>query len=753
MPSVGLPGGGEVKRLPRGPGPGGSKGFRGRTGQPKGSKSGSMAGLGQVAQDIHTKERTEDVVTGDSKDKTFADMMLSQPVLHGLRNAGFVQPSPVQVLAIPPARLGFDLIVQSKSGTGKTAVYVVAALEMVKADVLGVQCLVVAPTREIAVQGAGVATQIGANCPNLKVATFIGGISLNEDKVKARACHVAVGTPGRLKQLMTERYLNMESVRLVVMDEADKLLEPAFLQDTTDILNLLPRSKQVLALSATYPDQLATLAEKFMRSPQHIRPGKASQVLTGVSQLVLPVGYSPAPAKQSSLKQAALLNILSCVPYSQVLVFSNYSTLAQSTCDFLNGRGFPAVFMSSGQDQERRNQVIQTFKQFTCRILCSTDLTARGIDAENVNLVVNLEVPWDANTYLHRIGRGGRFGSLSLAVTLASRGEELNKLRKIVVKTDSVIKILPDEIPQSIRAVMANMEVLAAAEEEVEGDAKDDRGVPEKIIKKVHKKSSKVNIIEKVDVKRDKVDLTDEAIIRRSVVQTMEDGRTPLKHITISEVSTLMSRLSSGEKVTSPPCASDVPTEGEEALQRLGEAIERQAATARQTYHANMERGLARFKGLPTEQIMESLVVDEKKSVKTPVSESEGDVSPTLTDSKEQSEDDDSSEEALSDNERTSSDSTEVSDSDSSNDEEENDNVPGPGAVGVGVPQFASHYYGYPVQQAGPGYPTFPQFPGVSNPQHAPNNEAWYRQWAANLALQRQQIEWQRYWANLHRKS
>ena len=318
-------------------------------------------------QDIGKKERTEDVVTGDVKDKSFEDMMLSEPVLNGLRNSGFVQPSPVQMLALPPAKLGFDLIVQSKSGTGKTAVYVVTALEMVKTSVTGLQCLVVAPTREIAVQGATVAMQLGAGMPGLKVAAFIGGISVAEDKVKARNCHLGVGTPGRLKQLLTEGFLPAESVRLVVMDEADKLLEPAFLNDTTDILNLMPKSRQVLALSATYPDQLASIAERFMRSPQHIRPGKTSQVLTGVSQFLLPVDRSPAAARQTALKHTALLNVLSSVPYSQALVFSNYSTIAQSTSDFLNSRGFPAVFMSAGQDQARRNAVIQTFKQFSCR--------------------------------------------------------------------------------------------------------------------------------------------------------------------------------------------------------------------------------------------------------------------------------------------------------------------------------------------------------------------------------------------------
>merc|ERR1711962_587453 len=398
-------------------------------------------------------------------------------------------------------------------------------------------------------QGATVAMQLGSNLSGLKVATFIGGISLAEDKVKARTCHLGVGTPGRIKQLITEGFLTTDSVRLVVMDEADKLLEPAFLSDTTDILNLMPRSKQVLALSATYPDQLASIAERFMRSPQHIRPGQKSQVLTGVAQFVHTIAHSPTAARQTSLKQAGLLNILSSVPYSQVLVFSNYSTIAQSTCDYLNSRGFPAVFISSNQDQTRRNAVIQTFKQFSCRILCSTDLTARGIDAENVNLVVNLEVPWEHNTYLHRIGRGGRFGSLSLAVTLASEGEEMGKLRNIVKKTGSMIKILPEVIPQDVRGNMAEMEVLDPAEESKE--IKNEDGLikvtkAQKTCGKI-KGSDKENLLEKKssdtgNPKPTQEKVTDKAIVKRHVTQIIEDAKIPKSTYNINDINDMLSK-------------------------------------------------------------------------------------------------------------------------------------------------------------------------------------------------------------------
>ena len=168
-------------------------------------------------------------------------------------------------------------------------------------------------------------------------------------------------------QLLSEGILSADTVRLVVLDEADKLLEDSFLADVTAIFQLLPTNKQVVALSATYPDKLARLAEKLMRAPQHIRPGQESQVLQGVLQFVLPLEFSPVPVKQSQVKQAALLALLSSVAYSQCLVFSNYQLVAQSAADFLNSRGFPAIVISAIQDQSRRLQAMQSFKQFNCR--------------------------------------------------------------------------------------------------------------------------------------------------------------------------------------------------------------------------------------------------------------------------------------------------------------------------------------------------------------------------------------------------
>lgn len=403
--------------------------------------------MSNIAHDIEAKARTEDVLlSGESRDKDFSALMLSDRVLEGLRKSGFVKPSPIQLAAIPNGKIGLDMIVQSKSGTGKTCVYVVIALEMIKSELPGLQALILAPTREIAMQGLEVATQIGSQLPDLKIASFIGGLPVAEDRIKAARCHMAIGTPGRMKQLLDEKILNADTVRLAILDEADKLLEPNFVKETTHILNLLPQSKQFIALSATYPDELCRVAEKFMRSPQHIRLGKENQVLHGIRQFALMVEHSPVQAKQNQLKQLALLKILSSVSYNQCLIFSNYQIIAQSTSDFLNSRGFPSICISAGQDQIRRLQTMKTFKAMKCRILCSTDLTARGIDAENVNLVINLDTSEDHNTYLHRIGRGGRYGSKSTAISLAADGKEWKRLRKIVSLSKSDIRVLPADL-------------------------------------------------------------------------------------------------------------------------------------------------------------------------------------------------------------------------------------------------------------------------------------------------------------------
>ena len=395
--------------------------------------------------DDPNKIRTADVINAENDKRQFSDLHFPEKILNGLSNAGFLRPSPVQWSALPLAKIGVDLIVQSKSGTGKTLVYVVTALNMIDTSVSAVQAVILTPTREIAVQGARISLDIAAfSMPDLKVSALIGGMSLQDDASKLKRCHIVVGTPGRIRQLIDEKYFKTEAVRFFALDEADKMLESSFKNDVTWIYNQLPPMKQVMALSATYPETLANSLTNLMRDPKHVRLDTASQVLLGLDQYVVNTNYHPKPRYQLDVKFRVLLDILNSITFSQCLIFTNYSLSAQTICERLNGNGWPAIFIAANlQNQYERLNALNSLRQFTTRIMVTTDLSARGVDAANVTLVINFDVPWDSRTFLHRSGRAGRFGSRGINITLASEGDESNLLRKVVFRTGTKIKKIP----------------------------------------------------------------------------------------------------------------------------------------------------------------------------------------------------------------------------------------------------------------------------------------------------------------------
>ncbi|KAM4645888.1 putative ATP-dependent RNA helicase DDX20 isoform 1-T1 [Amazona ochrocephala] len=391
--------------------------------------------------------RTRDVlVPGGPSD--FGSLLLSEPVLAGLEAAGFHRPSPVQLKAIPLGRCGLDLIVQAKSGTGKTCVFSTIALDAVLLESSATQILILAPTREIAVQIHAVITTIGIKMEGLECHVFIGGTPLNQDKVRLKKCHIAVGSPGRIKQLIELDYLNTASIRLFILDEADKLLEEGSFQEQINwIYSSLPANKQVLAVSATYPESLANALTRYMREPTFVRLNPADPSLIGLKQYYKIVNSHPLPHKTFEEKTQHLQELFSKIPFNQALVFSNLHSRAQHLAEILTSRGFPAECISGNMNQNQRLDAMAKLKQFHCRVLISTDLTSRGIDAEKVNLVVNLDVPLDWETYMHRIGRAGRFGTLGLSVTYCCRGEEENMMMKIAQKCNLQLLPLPEPIP------------------------------------------------------------------------------------------------------------------------------------------------------------------------------------------------------------------------------------------------------------------------------------------------------------------
>ncbi|RMB99324.1 hypothetical protein DUI87_24057 [Hirundo rustica rustica] len=429
--------------------------------------------------------RTRDVLLpGGPSD--FGSLLLSPPVLAGLEAAGFHRPSPVQLKAIPLGRCGLDLIVQAKSGTGKTCVFATIALDAVLLESPATQILILAPTREIAVQIHAVITTIGIKMEGLECHVFIGGTPLSQDRSRLKKCHIAVGSPGRIKQLIELDYLSTGSVRLFVLDEADKLLEEGSFQEQINwIYSSLPVNKQMLAVSATYPESLAAALTRYMREPTFVRLNPTDPSLLGLKQYYKIVNSHPLPHKTFEEKTQHLQELFSKIPFNQALVFSNLHSRAQHLAEILTSRGFPAECISGNMNQNQRLDAMAKLKQFHCRVLISTDLTSRGIDAEKVNLVINLDVPLDWETYMHRIGRAGRFGgdmgtalglpllpllgansallcltgTLGLAVTYCCRGEEENTMMGIAQKCNLQLLPLPEPIPPGVMEQFEDGEV------------------------------------------------------------------------------------------------------------------------------------------------------------------------------------------------------------------------------------------------------------------------------------------------------
>eukprot|EP00057_Strongylocentrotus_purpuratus_P033997 XP_793570.2 PREDICTED: uncharacterized protein LOC588813 [Strongylocentrotus purpuratus] len=417
-----------------------------QTGQARMGAPGSL----RTAHAINERERTSDVLTEENSNVDFSSMFLSEPVTAGLQKVGFEKPSPIQLKAIPLGRCGLDLIVQAKSGTGKTCVFSVIALEGIDLTNPSTQVLILAPTREIAVQIQDTIRAIGCEMEGLRSHVFIGGTLFGPDRQKLKKCHIAVGTPGRIKQLIEYEVLKTGTIRLFVLDEADKLLDDTFQEQVNWIYNHLSDNKQMLALSATYPEYLAKHLTKYMREPMFVRLNPKDLALRGIKQLYVELPGHSLPNKAFEIKVIKLLKILTQVSFNQCLIFSNLQTRAQNLCDILCDSGWPSECISGAQEQSQRLSAMAKLKKFQCRILISTDLTARGIDAENVNLIINLDIPTDTKTYLHRIGRAGRFGTHGAAISLASKGREMELLRNIQRQCRVTMTELPDPPPSDL---------------------------------------------------------------------------------------------------------------------------------------------------------------------------------------------------------------------------------------------------------------------------------------------------------------
>lgn len=260
----------------------------------------------------------------------------------------------------------------------------------------------------------------------------MGGLSVQEDINKFKnKVHIVVGSPGRLRHLIQDKHINVSAVRLLILDEADKLMEKSFEADINYIFNVLPKQKQVIMSSATYPEHTKSFIKSYVQNAQHICPD-SNCVLLGVKQKICLVSYNSNIVRQTQNRFEELLKILTNVQFKQCLIFCNYQVRVTELYKLLSRKKWPAEQLYGQQDQTDRLGALKTLQEYKCRILISTDLAARGIDASNVDLVINFEPPLDWQTYLHRIGRAGRFGTYGTSVTILCEGKEEENFKTTV---------------------------------------------------------------------------------------------------------------------------------------------------------------------------------------------------------------------------------------------------------------------------------------------------------------------------------
>ena len=346
----------------------------------------------------------------------FRDLALSEPVLAGLDAIGYESPSPIQAATIPELLAGRDVLGQAQTGTGKTAAFALPILTMMNVGLMRPQTLVLAPTRELAIQVAEAFQKYAAQMPHFHVLPIYGGQSY-EPQLRGlkRGVHVIVGTPGRVVDHLKKGTLKLDSLRQLVLDEADEMLRMGFIEEVEWILQQLPAQRQVALFSATMPPQIRRIAQTYLRDPVEVTIAAKTTTAAGIRQRYWLV--------TGTQKLDALTRILEAETFDAMIVFARTKVATAELAEKLSARGFSAAPLSGDVAQRDRERTIARLKDGSLDIIVATDVAARGLDVERVSHVVNYDIPTDTESYVHRIGRTGRAGRTGDAILFVAPRE------------------------------------------------------------------------------------------------------------------------------------------------------------------------------------------------------------------------------------------------------------------------------------------------------------------------------------------
>jgi len=367
---------------------------------------------------------------------------ISDYVLRGIYGYGFDKPSPIQKQAIAPVISGRDVIAQAQSGTGKTGCFSVAALSTIDTNIHSTQVIVLAPTRELAKQIHSVMSQIGTYVPNCGVKLLIGGTSTEEDSssLKHDVPAVIVGCPGRVHDMLRRKHIDSRGIKLLILDEADEMLSSGFKEQVYNIFQFLKRDVQVALFSATLHSELISLTNKFMRDPLRILVKSEQLTLEGIRQYY--IGLNEDGEKYETLR-----DLYQSLATSQCIIYCNSVRRVQDLYQAMIEDKYPVCCIHSAMEKDERSNNYDAFRNGHFRVLISSNVTARGIDIQTVSTVLNFDMPKDIHTYLHRIGRSGRWGRKGVAINFVTR-RDYRRLKEIERYYDTTILELPESFVQ-----------------------------------------------------------------------------------------------------------------------------------------------------------------------------------------------------------------------------------------------------------------------------------------------------------------
>lgn len=382
------------------------------------------------------------------KKMTFKELALSEEILRGVEEKGYETPSDIQQQAIPILLENHDLLAQSQTGTGKTAAFGLPIMSVLKGGSRQPQALVLAPTRELCMQVANEMRSFGKYKKGLRVVSVYGGDPIsNQIRDLKGGVDVIVATPGRLMDHLNRRTIKLDDCSHVVLDEADEMLNMGFVDDINEIFQNLPEERQMVFFSATMPKEIIKLSNEYLVNPKKIALSNNNLTVSRIEQ----VFYNVEPNAKVNL----VVQLLQLHKTDGTMIFCNTKRMVDELTTELNKAGYPALGLHGDMKQEMRTMVMNRFKKGMVSVLIATDVAARGIDVDSMDVVINYDIPQELEYYIHRIGRTGRAGKSGLAITLVSRRQR-HSIRQIERLSNSVIKELPLPTKEQLNGLLVD---------------------------------------------------------------------------------------------------------------------------------------------------------------------------------------------------------------------------------------------------------------------------------------------------------